>query len=252
MNIGDISTKICSLLKRSLGLCDHTEILPLDVERAEQIFYIEYLQPGMVAFDVGANIGEISLLFSRFVGPAGSVHSFEASPETFERLKAIVTLADRSNLRLNCIAVSDHVGLSTLHVYGRDHASWTTLADRPLLSYGIDLVPDRLESVNTITIDAYCKIHDIEQIDLLKLDVEGAEYQVLLGAKHMLEQKRIKCCVFEYGATTFDMGNTPEMIENYLAQVGYRIRNIIPEEPCFPGRESAMSAIFSIHIAEPN
>jgi hypothetical protein len=39
-----------------------------EVERAEQIFYLEYLREGMTVFDVGANVGELTLLFSRFTG----------------------------------------------------------------------------------------------------------------------------------------------------------------------------------------
>ena len=41
---------------------------PLEVERAELTFYINYLRPGMVVFDVGANVGELTLLFSRLIG----------------------------------------------------------------------------------------------------------------------------------------------------------------------------------------
>lgn len=50
---------------------------PDDVERAEQSFYLSYLRENMVTFDVGANIGELSLLFSRFIGVSGEVHAFE-------------------------------------------------------------------------------------------------------------------------------------------------------------------------------
>ena len=48
-----------------------------DAERAEYTFYISYLRSGMVVFDVGANVGELTTLFSHFVTPAGSVHAFE-------------------------------------------------------------------------------------------------------------------------------------------------------------------------------
>lgn len=41
---------------------------PIEVERAEQTFYINYLRPDMVVFDVGANVGELTFLFSRFIG----------------------------------------------------------------------------------------------------------------------------------------------------------------------------------------
>lgn len=224
---------------------------PIEVERAEQIFYINYLREGMIVFDVGANIGELTLLFSRFVNPGGKVFSFEASKATFDKLSSIYNLSGRDNVELNHIALSDSNGTIELYIYPEEYSGWNTLANRPLASYGIDIKPVMREQVIASTIDTFCQERGITHIDLLKIDVEGAEYQVLLGARHMLEQKQVGCCTFEFGATTFDMGNTPTMIESYLAQVGYRIRNIVPGNPYFPGRESAITAKFSILVAEP-
>ena len=84
---------------------DRTSAKPIDVERTEQIFYINYLQEGMVIFDIGAHIGELTLLFSRFIGQKGQVHTFEASRETFERLKNVCESANRKNVILNHKAV---------------------------------------------------------------------------------------------------------------------------------------------------
>lgn len=247
----EVLARVRSAFTRTLDAEPTSYIPPLEVERAEQIFYIQYLQPGMIAFDVGANIGELSLLFSRFVGPTGEVHSFEASRETFARLETIIDLANRSNVRLNCLAVTDHLGGAQLRVYDRDHAGWTTLADRPLDAYGIDVAPARSEDVESTTIDAYCEERGIEQIDLLKIDVEGAEYQVLRGAEKMIRKKRVICCVFEFGSTTFDMGNHPEQIRAYLKDCGYEIRNVVQDGSIFPGGSSPATAQFSMHISIP-
>jgi hypothetical protein len=67
----------------------------------------------------------------------------------------------------------------------------------------------------------------------------------------MLESQRIRCCVFEFGATTFDMGNDPNKIEAYVEHMGYEIRNVVEGDPIFPGRANAKEARFSIHIAIP-
>jgi len=82
--------------------------------------------------------------------------------------------------------------------------------------------------------------------------VEGAEYQVMLGAKSLFKNKRVRCCIFEFGATTFDMGNSPKEIESFLTSCGYSISNIVKGNPNFPGRDNALSAKFSLHIAKPN
>ncbi len=197
---------------------------PMTVEKAEQTFYINYLKEGMTAFDVGANVGEVSLLLSRFVGKTGTVHAFEASSSVFKKVSEVFKLTNHTEISLNHNAVADKRGLLKLHVYDDEHSGWNSLANRPLENYGIDVKPVCIEEVESITIDEYCAKNNISQIDLLKIDVEGAEYQVLLGARRMLESKSIRCCVFEFGQTTFDMGITPQEIESYLKEIGYSLK----------------------------
>lgn len=223
----------------------------LQVERAEHKFYLDYLREGMMVFDVGANFGEVSLLFSRFVGARGHVHAFEASSEVCARLGQMCEIAGRTNISINHAAVADAQGVVQLHVYDREYSGWNSLADRPLADYGIDVKSIGVENVESTTIDDYCHEHEIDRIDLLKIDVEGAEYQVLIGARRMLQEKRVGCCVFEFGQTTFDMGNTPGEIREYLNSLGYRIRNVVSGDPLFPGGSGAESARFSIHVAMP-
>ena len=224
---------------------------PLDVERAEQTFYIHHLREGMVVFDVGAHVGELTLLFSRFVGQHGRVHAFEAGGETFERLQTVCEAANRQNIVLNHVALMDKEGTVKLHVYDREHSGWNSLAERPLREYGIDIDPVGIEEVRAITVDAYCDQNGIAQIGLLKIDVEGAEYQVLQGARRMLAGKKILCCVFEFGQTTFDMGNNPDELEAYLKRFGYQLQNVVRGDTVFPGRANAKTARFSVHVARP-
>ncbi len=222
-----------------------------EVERVERIFYLEYLREGMTVFDVGANVGELTLLFSRFVGD-GSVHAFEASAATFKRLELICNAAERRNVVLNHLALSDKNGSIELHVYDDALSSFNSQADRPLKNYGLDFESVRIEETPAMTIDDYCESKKIERIDLLKIDVEGAEFQVLQGARRMLKSKRVGCLTFEFGQTTFDMGNNPREIEAYLKQMNYKIRNIVKGDPVFPGRESVETARYSMHVATPD
>src|SRR2546430_14134629 len=97
---------------------------------------------------------------------------------------------------------------------------------------------------------ATTEIYTLSLHDALPI-FEGAEYQVLLGARCMLQEKRVRCGVFEFGATTFDMGNDPDAIEDYLTGLGYRLRNIVRRDPVFPGRTGAEAARFSMHVASP-
>jgi FkbM family methyltransferase len=221
-----------------------------EVERAERIFYLEYLREGMTVFDAGANVGELTLLFSRFVAD-GSVHAFEASSTTYKRLELVCDAAERRNIVLNHLALSDKNGFVRLHIYDNVISSFNSEAVRPLKNYGLDFEPIGIEETPATTVDDYCRSEKIERIDLLKIDVEGAEFQVMLGARDMLKSKRIRCLTFEFGQTTFDMGNRPEEIEAYLKEMDYKIRNVVKGDPIFPGRESVEAAKFSMHVAEP-
>jgi len=224
---------------------------PLETERAEWMYYIRYLKPGMTVFDVGANLGMVTQLFATFVGSSGSVHAFEPSSETFDKLSTVCEFSSLKNVKLNNIAVSDKVGSAEFHIYDADHASWNSLANRPLQDYGIDVQPDKVDVIPTTTIDVYCQEHQIDTIDLLKVDVEGAEFDVLKGANEMLRQKRVKCCLFEFGQTTFDMGHQPSEIIEYANSVGYRITNVVAGAPAFPIARDTHRAAFAMNIARP-
>ncbi|MBA2621014.1 MAG: FkbM family methyltransferase [Acidobacteria bacterium] len=221
-----------------------------EIERAERIFYLEYLREGMTVFDVGANIGELTLLFSRFIGN-GKVHAFEASSTVYKKLELVCGAAERRNVRLNNLALSDKNGTIRLHVYDGAYSSFNSQAARPLKKYGLDIEPIAIEEIAATTVDDYCERENIESIDLLEIDVEGAELQVLRGARNMLRQKRVRCLTFEFGQTTFDMGNRPEEIEDFLKEIDYKIRNIIKGDPIFPGRQSVETARYSMHVATP-
>lgn len=223
-----------------------------EIERAERIFYLEFLGEGMTVFDVGANVGELTLLFSRFIGDGGVVHAFEAAAATYKKLELVCGVTAKRNVVLNHLALSDKNGSIRLHVYDDALSSFNSQAARPLKNYGLDFEPVGIEETPATTVDDYCEKNKIELIDLLKIDVEGAELQVLLGARRMLESKRIACLTFEFGQTTFDMGNNPEEIEVFLKEMNYKIRNLVKGDPIFPGRESVEAARYSMHVATPD
>jgi FkbM family methyltransferase len=207
----------------------------VDVEKAEWKFYVDYVESGMTVLDIGANVGALTLLFAHFVREEGHVHAFEATSSTSRQLADACRASE--NVSVNHLAVGAEVGTAQLQVYDSDHASWNTMARRDL---DVEVQPVAVEQVAMTTVDAYCTAKDIPVVDLLKVDVEGAEYQVLQGAKRMLVEKRIRCCTLEFGGTTFDMGNSPAEIQALLNRTGYSLASLSGGRTLFPGRQYNM------------
>ena len=122
-------------------------------------FLPHYLKPGMVIFDVGANIGVYSLLCAKYVGESGAVHAFEPTPKTFTQLSANVALNGFAGIKLNRLAVGEMSASSTLYLYAQNAINSPSRQDwvgRPL---------GQIE-VKTITLDEYISLHGVPGVDL--------------------------------------------------------------------------------------
>jgi FkbM family methyltransferase len=145
------------------------------------------VRPGWTCADVGAHHGVITRELARLVGPTGRVIAFEAHPENVRELQRIVAADDLDErVMVENLAVTDgsrpRVGLHP----GRRHASaeWNIV--------GTDLegrrTPPELE-VPATSLDAYFESDGLA-VDLVKIDVEGAERQVLVGMRRLLRERR--------------------------------------------------------------
>ena len=89
-------------------------------------------------------------------------------------------------------------------------------------------------NVKCDTIDNYCNTNNIENIDFIKIDVEGAEKMVLDGAINMLKNNKIKMGIFEIGETLTDARTSENEICNYLMEYNYVIeKNLVPNNYIF-------------------
>ena len=129
--------------------------------------------PGSVVYDIGANVGYFSLLASLLVGSEGQVVSFEPLPRNIHYLQRHIALNQLTNITVVEAAVSDHTGEAFFDLGAS--AAMGHLADAGELNV-------RLVSLDRLLADS-----EIEPPDYMKIDVEGAEYDVLCGAQYILE-----------------------------------------------------------------
>ena len=171
-----------------------------------------YARPGMVAYDVGAHIGYLTLVLARLVGPAGRVVAFEADPRNGDALRRIVALNRLATVSVVPGAVSDRVGFVRFASFG-----YTTVGH-----IATKETPDdaRLIDVASTTLDAVVAggLHPPPQF--IKIDVEGAEAAVLRGAMGVIEAHRPVVVV--------EARDTPawRTVATTMAAMGYRAKTL--------------------------
>src|SRR2546430_12213065 len=144
-------------------------------DRAERELLRKILVKCAVVVDVGANIGIYSEFLSRYVGPTGVVHSFEPSPDNFNRLSAATR--NLSNVRLTQAVVGERSGECKLYVSDKltvDHRAYKTDDSR------------RVIPIEMIALDDYYKTG--QRVDLIKMDIQGYELHALRGAQRVLQE----------------------------------------------------------------
>lgn len=154
-------------------------------EIAIQHRLVRALDAGDTFLDVGAHVGFYTLLGARMVGPQGHVYAFEPLPDNQAFVERHVTMNGLENVTLMPLAISDRSGIAS---FG---AGVSTSTGR------IDLTGD-LE-VKTSSLDELLMAGTIEPPDTLKIDVEGAEVQVLEGAANVLQEHRPKIFLATHG-----------------------------------------------------
>ncbi|KHK01308.1 hypothetical protein NY78_3290 [Desulfovibrio sp. TomC] len=167
-----------------------------------------FLRPGAVVFDVGAHIGcwSVAALAGQPDAAALNLHLFEPAPQAYGVL-AKTAAAHFPAARLNPLALGGYSARRRFHVY-QDSPSWSGFfRRRGEEARGSVGAPEPIE-VACATLDAYCAEHGIHHIDYLKIDVEGAEAEVLAGAAGLLAAGAVDALQFEYGGTFADAGMT--------------------------------------------
>lgn len=146
---------------------------------------LEHLRPA-VTFDVGANVGDYAREASKF----GLVYAFEPSSSAF------AVLARVPGVKAFNFALGSECGAAVLHAPKRGSTIASLIETRHAIR-PFDRSAD--ETVKVTTLDIFCEAEGVGRIDLLKVDVEGAELAVLRGAARMMREGRIGNIQFEFG-----------------------------------------------------
>lgn len=172
------------------------------------------IRPGDCVIEPGANVGYITSLLSGLVGKNGKVYSLEPSRICF---KKIATYLNKDNIKLMNVAIADIDGklnfVDKEVVIAHGYSAFSTFSGKG--------GSDTEYEIETITVDTLMSVNKMDQVRLLKLDVEGAELMALKGAKKALAEKKIDYILVE---TLFreDCKQINDEIYELLTKEGYR------------------------------
>ncbi|MCP4903307.1 MAG: FkbM family methyltransferase [bacterium] len=161
-----------------------------EYEKEESRLISELINPGDLVFDIGANIGYTTCLMAQAVVGAsgGEVHAFEPEPKNFEILQQNVVLNEFDCVILNRLGLASSSGSASIYLSEQNQADHT-LVHMP----GREAIP-----VETVTFDDYYAAHCAgRRVRLVKIDVQGFEYEVLHGMRESLHDGRIDTVLLE-------------------------------------------------------
>lgn len=152
------------------------------------------LRPRPVVLDVGAHTGEYSAIIKQLL-PEARVFAFEPGPATFQRLEAE---AQRRGFTAINKACGETPGRLPLYDRQDNFASAHASLVQEVFS-SIHHVPAAAREVDVINLDSFAREAGLDQIDLLKIDVEGFEMPVLKGARALLAARQVSVIQIEFG-----------------------------------------------------
>ena len=172
---------------------------------------VQAVRPGMICYDIGAHVGYYSLLLSKLVGELGRLMAFEPLADNIEYLRKHVELNDCGNVAVMSIALSDRGGMRPFLVHeNRSMGRLSVSGDLRVRCQPLDVLWDS---------------GTISQPDVIKIDVEGAEWEVLRGAHKLLVNAKPTIFLATHGPAIH------RSCCDYLRDLGYQLAGIGGESP---------------------
>ena len=182
-------------------------------------YFCSLIKPGSVVVDVGANVGIYTLLAAKLLQGKGKIYSFEPTPRTYEILRDNVQVngfLELGIIHLHQLAVTDRSGKARLSIFQRDSGHNTLFNDGKA---------DNEIEVATTSLDEILAMQ--EQVDIVKIDAEGAEPLIVRGMRQVIQRNPKIRIVLEFAPVhLLRAGGSPMGLLDDIASLGFDIRRI--------------------------
>lgn len=185
----------------------------------------QFLQPGDTFMDIGSHIGYYSLLARQVIGTSGRVFAFEPNPATFSVLVLNSLLNNLGNLHAFNCALADQPGIATLHINQTDEG--LSSLHKPADS-GTSPAEQKSVMVTAMTLDQLYDLYSFTRVQVVKIDVEGYEWQVIQGGARFFKECAPPFIVFEVNNMDDSRVSDDFVIRNHFHAMGYHAYLIRP------------------------
>jgi FkbM family methyltransferase len=201
--------------------------LDLDEWVQQHIYFLDYFDPagisliknrlrqGDVFIDIGANIGSYSLVAAKQVGDNGRVIAFEPVGTVFNRLRENIALSNLANTDTEQKAVFNKNQTLEIHLASHKNLGMSSI-------YHHDTESGTSEQVSTVRLDDYLAGHPVAKIDMIKIDIEGAEMFALQGMKGSLRKFKPEIFIELKEEALQHSGYSVNDIIEFLIRIGYK------------------------------
>lgn len=211
IRVRNVTRRFCAIDQRIRG-----RLLRLSDERAQLEEFLDNIKRGDVVWDVGANVGLYAIFASHFAGTDGTVCAFEPEPTTLDRLKDNCVLNAAGNILTVATALSDESGEAVIYS-SATHPGGATLRQTEDMNQGTRIKLDTAERL--VSSGA------VPPPNILKVDVEGAEYGVLAGMRSLLASERCRFVLLEVHPNKLvSFGHSAEQVRAVLEEAGFTVR----------------------------
>jgi FkbM family methyltransferase len=179
--------------------------------------------PNLAHFDIGANLGDWSVQLLKLLPKDHHVvHAFEPAPEQFLSIeKRCSAEVANGQLKIHQLAIADRVGTTSFTLTGGQ------TGNSAISNEHSDLAGEAI-TVTLATLNQFVQDHQIDQIGLVKVDTEGNDFNVILGAQDMLAKGRIAVLQFEYNWRWVAFGHMLHSVFKLAAPTPYKLVRLTP------------------------
>ena len=176
-----------------------------------------FLKPSNIFLDVGANEGYFCVAGAKFVGVSGKVIGVEPQRRLQPILSKNFELNQVENVTIVNSAISNIKGSAEIHISPDTNTGSTSLHQSTKYKLPTD-------TVQTILLSELFTLAGIEHADLVKMDIEGFEYEAILGSQELFKEQKIKVLALELHPSRIKQrGLDPDEIEHFLKNCGYQL-----------------------------